>query len=349
MSRGAVVSLDEVARAAGVSSATASRALSGRGHVSPATRQKVSEAAKALGYVVSSAASSLASGRSRSIGVITPDLHRWFFNSVLTGISDTLTRAGYDLTLYNVTSDPQLRREIFRAFLRRRRVDGVIVVALELDDWETEQLQGLGMPVAVLGGRPRQLPGMAIDDQGVTRLAAEHLLTLGHHEIGYIGGDQAFDMDYHVPTQRREGFNQALQAQGIDPAAAAARAADFTIEGGYDAAKQLFGAPGSSLTGLVAASDEMAIGAMIAAKDLGIQIPQQVSVVGVDGHELGTLFGLTTVDQHPVGQGRIAAEHILARVVGEGGEESDLPFELVVRSSTAAPAESGRSISEPSG
>ena len=130
-----MVSLDEVAQAAGVSPATASRALSGRGHVSPATRQRVSDAAEQLGYVVSSAASTLASGRSRSIGVMIPDLHRWFFNTVLTGISDTLTRSGYDLTLYNVTGDVQLRREIFRAFLRRRRVDGVIVIALELDAW----------------------------------------------------------------------------------------------------------------------------------------------------------------------------------------------------------------------
>ncbi|WP_150462502.1 LacI family DNA-binding transcriptional regulator [Nesterenkonia ebinurensis] len=338
-----MVSLDEVARAAGVSSATASRALSGRGHVSAVTRNRVSEAAEALGYVVSSAASSLASGRSRSIGVITPDLHRWFFNSVLTGISDTLTRAGYDLTLYNVTSDPQLRREIFRAFLRRRRVDGVVVVALELDEWETEQLHGLGMPVVVLGGRPRELPGMAIDDQGVTRLAAEHLLTLGHREIGYIGGDQAFDVDYHVPTQRREGFNHALAARGCDPQQAPSGVADFTIPGGYAVAKKLFGTPGADLTGLVAASDEMAIGAMLAAKDLGIQVPQQVSVVGVDGHELGELFGLTTVDQHPVGQGRIAAEHILARVEGEGNGHTDLPFELVVRSSTAVAKKTAQS------
>lgn len=333
-----MVSLNEVARVAGVSSATASRALSGRGHVSPTTREKVAEAAEALGYVVSSAASTLASGRSRNIGVITPDLHRWFFNAVLTGISDTLTRAGFDLTLYNVTSDPQLRREIFRAFLRRRRVDGVIVVALELDDWETEQLKELGLPVVVLGGTLRDLPSMAIDDQGVTRLAAEHLLALGHREIGYIGGDQAFDVDYHVPTQRREGFAQALRQYGLEPHDQLSRSADFTIEGGYQAAKQLFGSPRRTMTGLVAASDEMAIGALLAAKDLGVQVPHQVSVVGVDGHELGGLFSLTTVDQQPVGQGRTAAEHLLRRVEGQGNGDISLPFELVVRASTAAPA-----------
>ncbi|WP_120005308.1 LacI family DNA-binding transcriptional regulator [Nesterenkonia muleiensis] len=334
-----MVSLDEVARTAGVSSATVSRALSGRGHVSPATRDRVLEAAEQLGYVVSSAASSLASGRSRSIGVMTPDLHRWFFNSVLTGISDTLTRAGFDLTLYNVTSDPQLRHEIFRAFLQRRRVDGVIVLALELDDWEAEQLKQLDLPVIVLGGALQDLPSMSVNDQGLIRLAAEHLLSLGHRNIGYIGGDQAFDADYHVPTQRREGFSEALRDFGVEPHVQLSRAADFTIAGGYQVAKQLFGSPAAAMTGLVAASDEMAIGALLAAKDLGVQVPHQVSVVGVDGHELGELFGLTTVDQHPVGQGRTAAEHILGRVEGRGNGDVELPFELVVRSTSAAPSQ----------
>lgn len=330
-----VVSLDEVAHAAGVSAATASRALSGRGHVSAAARQRVTEAAEQLGYVVSSAASTLASGRSRSIGVMIPDLHRWFFNSVLTGISDTLTRAGYDLTLYNVTRDVQLRREIFRAFLHRRRVDGVIVVALELDDWETSQLQELGLPVIVLGGALHDLPSMAINDQAVTQLATDHLLSLGHHSIGYIGGDQAFDVDYHVPSRRRQGFISALRSHGIAADESLVQSADFTIAGGYAAAKQLYGAPGNHMTGLVAASDEMAIGALLAARDMGVRVPQQMSVIGIDGHELGILFQLTTVDQQPVSQGRTAAEHMLRRVESDDKVTIELPYSLVVRGSTA--------------
>lgn len=338
-----MVSLDEVAQLAGVSSATVSRALSGRGHVSATTKQRVFDAAESLGYVVSSAASTLASGRSRSIGVITPNLDRWFFNSVLAGISNTLTRAGYDLTLYNVTGDPQLRREIFSAFLRRRRVDGVIVVALELDEWETQQLKELELPVIVLGGSLYELPSTSVDDEGLTRLATEHLLALGHRQIGYMGGDEVFDVDYHVPTQRRQGFNAALQVFGIEPNERLVRAADFTVAGGYQAAKQLFGSPESStMTALVAASDEMAMGALLAAKDLGVQVPHQVSVVGVDGHELGELFGLTTVDQQPVVQGRTAAEHILRRVQGEGNGGIELPYELVVRTTTAVPAEAAQ-------
>lgn len=333
-----MVSLDEVARAAGVSAATASRALSGRGHVSSAARRRVTEAADALGYVVSSAASTLASGRNKSVGVMIPDLHRWFFNSVLTGVSDTLTRSGYDLTLYNVTRDLQLRREIFRAFLHRRRVDGVIVVALELDDWETKQLQGLELPVIVLGGALPDLPSMAIDDEAVTRLAAEHLLALGHRHIGYIGGDQAFDVDYLVPSRRRLGFVSALQNHGIDIDESLVCSADFTIAGGYEAAKQLYGAPSNQMSALVAASDEMAIGALLAARDLGVSVPQQMSVVGIDGHELGNLFQLTTVDQQPVSQGRTAAEHMLRRVESDEKLTIDLPYSLVVRGSTAVPS-----------
>lgn len=337
-----MATLEEVARLAGVSSATASRALSGRGRVSVATGSRVTAAAEELGYVVSSAASSLASGRTRNVGVIVPDLHRWFFNTVLTGISETLTRAGFDLTLYNVTSDPEVRREIFQSSLRRRRVDAVIAIALELNEWEATQLNKLQLPVILIGGSPRGLPGMAIDDRAVTRLAAEHLLQLDHRRIGYIGGDQAFDVDYHVPSRRREGFEQALSEWGGASYTGLVRAADFTIAGGYRAAKQLLGLPNSGMTSIVAASDEMAIGALLAVKDLGRTVPEELSVVGVDGHELAELFGLTTVDQHPLGQGRLATLRILAQLdSGLDSWDGDLEYELVVRSTTATPTRPG--------
>ena len=108
-----MASIDEVARLAGVSTATVSRALSGRGHVSESARQRVQEAAAALGYVVSSRASSLASGRTRNIGVVVPFLDRWFFSTVLSGVSSALMREGYDITLYNITADKDVRRHVF--------------------------------------------------------------------------------------------------------------------------------------------------------------------------------------------------------------------------------------------
>lgn len=338
-----MTSLEDVARAAGVSTATVSRALSGRGSVSASTRTRIQEVVAGLDYVASAAASGLASGRMRNLGVIMPELHRWFFNTVLTGISEVTTRAGYDLTLYNVTEDPEVRREIFRAFLRRRRVDAVVVVALELSAWEEQELKRLGVPVTIIGGMTGTLPGLAIDDREITELAAAHLLELGHEVLGYIGGAGRFNADYTVPGQRREGFDQALRGRGLQTDPTRVGQADFTIAGGFRAAHQLLGMAGPRITGLVAASDEMAIGAILAARELGIRVPEDLSVVGIDGHELGVLFELTTVDQHPQRQGATAAKLLLDTVESRDThpEETELSFELLVRGSTAAPATSG--------
>lgn len=340
-----MTSIDEVARAAGVSSATVSRALSGRGHVSPTTREKVERVAAELGYVVSSAASSLASGRMRSIGVMVPDLHRWFFSTVLTGISEELSRRGYDLTLYNVRDDDAVRAELFGSTLRRRRVDGLIVVAMELAPGEIAQLQQLGIPVITLGGSSDHLPGLAVDEYAVARLAAEHLLHLGHERIGRIGALESFDQDFHIPARREAGFRDALAAAGVELDPAFCVPGDFTIEGGHRAAKRILGRSAQAPTALLAFSDEMAIGATFAARELGLQVPEDVSVVGIDGHDLGELLGLTTVDQHPLGQGALAAGRLLTLIEeppedGDDPEDEhgdDLPYELIVRASTAAP------------
>jgi DNA-binding LacI/PurR family transcriptional regulator len=114
--------------------------------------------------------------------------------------------------------------------------------------------------------------------------------------------------------------------------------ADFTIQGGYHATKRLLGTPGPRATGIFAASDETAIGALLAARDLGVAVPQGVSVIGIDGHELSEFFGLTTVAQYPFEQGARAAEALLAGLEGTpGAEETPAPYRLIVRSTTAAP------------
>lgn len=335
-----MVSIDEVARHAGVSTATVSRALSGRGHVSDATRARVKDAAKALGYVVSSSASSLASGRTRNIGVLVPYLDRWFFSAVLSGTASALMRRGYDITLYNLTADREQRRSIFETFLRRQRVDGVIAISIELGEEETDRLRELGLPVIAIGGPNPRLATLTVDDVAVARLATEHLLRLGHRDIAHIGASPEFDIDFHIPTHRRQGFEQALEDAGIPPRPSLFEPADFTIGGGFRAAKQLLGRSGEHLTAIFAASDEMAIGALLAARELGYRVPEDLSIVGIDGHELSEFFRLTTVDQFPMSQGQRAADAILdeleAKDAGAAGEEPrNLPYELIVRGTTA--------------
>jgi DNA-binding LacI/PurR family transcriptional regulator len=335
-----VVSIDEVAREAGVSTATVSRALSGRGHVSAAAKSRVEAAAKSLGYVVSASASSLASGRTRNIGVLVPFLDRWFFSTVLSGIAAALMRRGYDITLYSLTADRAQRSQVFDTFLRRQRVDGVIAIAIELGAEETDQLLELNLPVIALGGPNPRLTTLTVDDVSVARLATEHLLALGHREIAHIGASPEFDIDFHIPTQRRQGFEQALADAQIELRPGLFEPADFTIEGGFRAAKQLLGKPGRRPTAIFAASDEMAIGALLAARELGYRVPEDLSVVGIDGHELGEFFRLTTVDQFPKGQGERAADAILGELEEKDAaavpyEPGQLPYELIVRASTA--------------
>src|SRR6188472_3334761 len=231
--------IEEVAKLAGVSTATVSRALSGRGHVSPASKAKVVEAAARLGYVVSSNASSLASGRTRNIGVVIPFLNRWYFSSVLEGAQQELLRSGYDLTLYNLSGDGRERASVFEHFLLRQRVDAVIAVSLELTEHEVARLHELGKPLVGVGGPIPGVRTLTIDDAAVARLATEHLLALGHTRIAHIGGTKDYDLDFHLPTNRRFGYEAALEAAGIGVAPELFQPADFTIRGGYQAAKQL--------------------------------------------------------------------------------------------------------------
>ncbi|MFT4028246.1 MAG: LacI family DNA-binding transcriptional regulator [Protaetiibacter sp.] len=330
--------IHEVAQLAGVSAATVSRALSGRGAVSPATRQRVRDAANQLGYVVSSSASGLATGRTRNVGVVIPFLNRWFYGAVIEGAESALLEQGYDLTLYNLGGSDEERRLVFEHFLLRKRVDAVIAVSLELTPDEVQRLIDLDKPIVGVGG---PLPGvrtLSLDDVELGRLATEHLLALGHTEIAHIGGD-ALEMDFHLPTNRRHGYELAMREAGLVPRGHHLHAADFTMESGYRAAKQLLGNPAGRPTAIFAASDEMAFGAILAAKDLGMRVPDDVSIMGIDDHELAAFFGLTTIAQFPDLQGRMAVEVLMDELhPGHRKAEElniDLPYELVVRSSTA--------------
>jgi len=144
--------IQEVAELAGVSTATVSRALSGNGHVSLATRERVAKAAETLGYVVSSNASSLATGRTRNVGVVIPFLNKWFFSSVIEGAESALLANGYDLTLYNLGGGGDERRSVFEHFLLRKRVDAVIAISLELTPAELTGLLNIDKPIVGVGG-----------------------------------------------------------------------------------------------------------------------------------------------------------------------------------------------------
>lgn len=334
----------DVAELAGVSTATVSRTLSGNGRVSEQSRARVLQAAKELDFVVSSTASSLASGRHRNIGVVVPSVARWYFSQIVDSVAASLLEAGYDLTLYNLNEDAGHRSRILSEFLLRQRCDGVIPISLELSRDELDQLLAVGKPVVGIGG---PLPGAetySVDDHGIARLATEHLLSLGHRRIAHMGGSETFENDFRIAGTRRRGYEAAMAAAGLGILDSWRADADFTIQGGYHRAKQLLGFPRNTPTAVFCASDEMAIGTILAARELGLRVPEDVSVIGIDGHELGEALGLTTVAQFPQQQGQRAVERLLQILRDEGDHRPvhhSAPTSLIIRSSTASPRTDG--------
>jgi DNA-binding LacI/PurR family transcriptional regulator len=332
--------LADVAKLAGVSKSTASRALSGRGSVSLATQKRVSDAAAELGFVPSSAAESLATGRSRNIAVVTPFINRWFYAEVIDGVESALIGAGYDLTLYRLTDNTEQRKALFDYFLVRKGVDAVIALTLFISDEEIQRLRNLGKPIVGVGGKIPNIPTFSIDDVQTARRATEHLIELGHQRLMHIGGDQERQLDFEVHSNRLAGFRQAMEHAGIAHAHDFL-GDDFDIAGGYRSGLKALTDPLTRPTGIVAGSDEIAIGVITAARELGITIPGQLSVIGIDGHPLGETFGVTTLDQHPARQGSLAVAQALAQLGGAWDESDDehleLQVDLKIRTSTGPP------------
>lgn len=336
--------IKDVAREVEMSTATVSRALRGLPGVSEETRARVMETARRLGYVPSPSAAGLASGQTRTVAVVVPWVTRWFFAAVVQGAEEVLREAGYDLLLYNLAGDERARHRVFGTNLLTKRVDAVLVLSLKPTPEELTQLTGLQRPVTIVGA---DVPGWAtirIDDGAAARAATCHLTGLGHRRIGYVGGATKGVLDFTAPVARLAGYRAALEAAGLPHDPSLEEDGEFTVNGGNRAGNALLDRPDRP-TAVFAASDEMAIGVLRAARELGLRVPEDVSVIGIDDHEMAEIFDLTTIAQPVHEQGRVAAQQVLAALSGEpwAPEQVVLPTKLVVRRTTAAPGPSGRS------
>lgn len=327
--------ISEVARLAGVSKSTASRALSGSGYVSEHTRSRVQEIAASIGYVPSTSAVSLATGRMQNIGVVMPYLNRWFFAEVLEGIQEVLLERGLDLTLYDAKPGSPGRSRIFEDFLARGRFDGLIAVGLEPDDDEVGRLVRIGRPVVSVVGSSDMTTVVEIDDDFAARRATEHLIALGHRHIAFLGG-QTNRHWAHVDQRRLGGYEKAMTDAGLADDIRHIES-DVTLPGGYAAAVDALSDTRARCSAIVATCDEVAIGAIIAARRLGVQVPADLSVIGIDDHEYAEMFSLTTLQQSPREQGRVAVKLLLAQLAGDEQERTvvRMKAKLIVRSSTA--------------
>lgn len=330
------ITIRDVALAAGVSTATVSRALRGLPNVDDTTRLRVQKVASDLDYVISPSASRLASGRTGSVAVITPFIARWFFSTVLSGVESVLANAGIDLLLMSVSNSTGQMR-LPPAPRLRRRVDGALVIAIPADDRELHEILDLGMPTSMIGVSVEGVPSVTIDDVQASRTATQHLVNLGHQRIGLISGAPT-SPPFTAGHDRRRGFADVLTEAGLEFDPGLEAYGYFTIPGGEQAMTDLLTQPVRP-TAVFAMSDEMAFGALRAIRNHGLQPGRDISILGIDGHEVSELLDLTTVAQPVQDLGRIGAEALLEQLDGRADHSDQtvqrLTTHLIVRGSTA--------------
>jgi DNA-binding LacI/PurR family transcriptional regulator len=285
---GRSVTLDEVARVAGVSRATVSRVVNGSPKVGPEIRRQVDRAIDRLGYVPNQAARSLVTRRSDSIGVVIPEppgmlFDDPFFPRLLRGVSTELSARRLQLVLLMPQSAEEERR--LERYLTAGHVDGALLVSLHGDDTLPGTLARHGVPV-VVGGRPptgAPVSYVDVDNLGGARTAVAHLLEAGRRVVGTITGPG----DMPAGLDRLQGYREAIEAAGGTPSRKLEAQGDFTQLGGADAMRRLLEAT-PDLDAVFAASDLMAAGAIQVLREGGRRIPEQVAVVGFDDSSIAT-------------------------------------------------------------
>jgi DNA-binding LacI/PurR family transcriptional regulator len=334
-----MTTIGDVAKAAGVSVATVSRALRGVDRVSPRTRDRVLAAATELHYVASPAATSLVSGRTRGVGVITPYFNRWFFATVVSGIEKVLREEGFHVLLCDLEGHTFDTRLPITQTMLWKRADGAIILNVPPVPSERTVLDRLGLPVVTVGNRQPGWPSVRIDDREAMALATRYAIELGHRDIGYAGTVPASITHLQTPYDRREAFAKVMSDNGLVCPPEWTLECDWTAAGAAEHADRLFALPHLP-TCVIAASDEMAFGVLSAARRHGLRVPEDLSVIGIDDHVHAEIFDLTTVRQDVEAQGRRAGQMMLDALRGLVGPtvvDDVLDVELVVRGSTAPP------------
>ncbi|MGN6600539.1 MAG: LacI family DNA-binding transcriptional regulator [Actinomycetales bacterium] len=336
------VTIHDIAREAGVSTATVSRALRNLPSVATETRERIRLIAERHDYVISPTASRLASGKAGSIGVVTPFIARWYFATLLSGVEQVLRDSEHDLVLVRAAepTTPGEREQAHRHAREtvrrlRGRVDALLVFSLSVDDPHVAALTALERPVTLVGrsAAAGDWSSVGIDDRLGAAKATQHLLNLGHRRIGLIGG-RGPSSHFAVERDRHAGFAETMAAAGLSPEPALVTQGDFTAAGGEQAMSDLLALP-QPPTAVFAMSDEMAYGALRSLRRHGLTPGRDVSVVGFDDQDMSDLLELTTVAQ-PVAQlGILAARTLLAQLGGRPAERAQtLATRLVVRQST---------------
>jgi LacI family transcriptional regulator len=339
--KGRSARLSDVARAAGVSLATASRALAGAGLVHPETVSRVRDAVALLGYVPHGAARALASRRSRTLAAVIPTLDNPVFSASTHALQLRLAEDGYTLLLASHEYDLAAEVRMVQAFIERG-VDGMLLVGLDHDPAVHRLLAQAGIPYELTWAIDASgfHHSLGFSNRRAAAMVAQHLLELGHRELAVISGFTAYN---DRARERVAGVREAVEALGLSLAPELVLETSFSIASGRRALAELLGA-GRKFTAVACGNDILAMGVLIEAAARGIAVPGKLSVAGFDDIDLAAEYtpSLTTVHLPVASIGRDAAERMLARLAGKAVPRvQEVKVELVVRASTGRPGSSG--------
>jgi LacI family transcriptional regulator len=331
--------LKDVAREAQVSTATVSRVINGHGNVSEATRERILGVAKRLRYVPDSAARSLSTGLTHTIGVLLPDLHGEFFSEIIRGIDQAARRRGMHLLLSGVHGSADEAALAIRSL--KGRVDGLLIMSPYADAAFLAEHPSEDTPAVLMNTPVRGLShsSFCIDNRGGARAMVRHLAAVGHRRIAFIcGPERNFDA-----TERLEGYREELKLLGLG-AGARVLPGDFSEESGYRAAQTLLADNRSVWPDAVfAANDVMALGCLFAFNEAGVGVPGDIALAGVDDIPMARFVSppLTTLRVRMAELGARALERLAAVIEAPGSTAASteiVPAELVVRASCGARA-----------
>ncbi len=329
------VTIRDVAKLAGVGVGTVSRVLNESEAVSQATRSKVLAAISELDYTPNLIARRLSIGKTMTIGVILPFFTNPSYVERLRGIESILWETQYDLVLFN--ADTSVRRDVyFREAPRRERVDGLLIITHTPTDEDVQRFQVAGVPVVLIDSCHSELSYVAIDDVEAGYQATRYLIELGHRKIGFISDFLETSLNFRPVRDRHLGYYQALAEAEIPYRASYHKQGMHGRLEARELARELLTQPDPP-TAVFAYSDTQAIGVLEAARDLRLEVPQNLSVIGFDDIEVAEYWHLTTIHQ-PLHDSGVKGCQILLDTMEHSTfktQQLTLPTQLVIRGTTA--------------
>jgi LacI family transcriptional regulator len=334
-----VTTIKDIARVAGVSVTTVSRALNGYSDVNEKTRQKIAAVAKELNYSPNTLARGLVMQKSKTIGLLVSGISREsvkdnFTFEVLCGVNERASTLGYDLILFNTNTMMQ-REKTYTQLCRERRVDGAIIQGIKKEDPYLKEVVESDIPCVLVDipVHSNSVGYVTTDNALGAKKAVEHLASLGHKHIGMINGHE----DAFVSQERLNGYREALKECGLSFRSEWVVSGDFEEKKAEKAAREFLNRH-KEVTAIFCASDLMALGALKACKELGLHVPKDISIVGYDNIVLASYSSpnLTTVGQEVYQIGYQAADLLIEMLEGkETNTKRYLDTKLIIRESTA--------------